>query len=382
MGVGLPLLLIDLRLLTLRFSLRTQSPLLRGIAPHLFALRIPDKETPVRDPVPQNSAPLGAGSAHADTCMFNETPQEECRHMQQKLDAAVAKNVQLQIELHTTQTNLHSAETKIVRLEAKLEHEKELSYHEASERLHPSAVKSLRVLEIIRLVSLFLGVLTFSLELPTDEIPSTATWISTHEQVQMLISDEDITKNLGDTCVADWTGRVLWLQIHGQQPGDVHNSLVEQIIAKSSAIKFDKRPDTRALREKFQQDNDIDPLQCELSGDRRAVQIMHIIPLELGSGLFHELLNAVQTRAASHWAVMGDQLHRYPHDPQNPIIGNAALLPKSADLIDSKAQGSINTAKNLGVAAASIHWVYDKNSGVLMSTTPPFGWTNKIYRTR
>jgi hypothetical protein len=90
---------------------------------------------------------------------------------------------------------------------------------EAPERLHPSAVKSLRVLEIIRLVSLFLGVLTFSLELPTAQIPSTATWISTHEQVQTLINDEDITKNLGDACVADWTGRVLWLRIHGQQPG-------------------------------------------------------------------------------------------------------------------------------------------------------------------
>ncbi|KAJ6523584.1 hypothetical protein B0H19DRAFT_649761 [Mycena capillaripes] len=148
------------------------------------------------------------------------------------------------------------------------------------------------------------------------------------------------------------------------------------MVERAATIEADKRPDTRTLQKKFEETYNLDPHTCELSGDTLAVQIMHLVPPELGSGVFYELLHAVQTRATSHWTIMGDILRKFPPNEAAPIIGNIALLPKNVNLVDEKAKGSINSAKNLGPGAASLHWVGDKHNGFSLSTTPPI-WLDR-----
>ncbi|KAJ7146097.1 hypothetical protein C8R44DRAFT_756563 [Mycena epipterygia] len=239
--------------------------------------------------------------------------------------------------------------------------------------IHPTAAKSLKVLDLVRLAGLFLGILSFPLEMPTDKMPPNVTWITTHLDVgNGDIDTEDATSTLGDSCVCDWANQVLWLRIRGKQ-ADSPRDQAEKIMLSVSAKDPEKRGDTRTLQRRFKNEFKRDFWRCEFSGDELATQVMHIIPVEMGTGVMSELLRVVRERADSYWTSLESELGAHPHDPAAPIIGNMAMLTKDVVLVQDKC---INSAKNLAVGACSIHDVNDKEHGILTSSLPPVWLVN------
>ncbi|KAJ7091134.1 hypothetical protein C8R44DRAFT_412804 [Mycena epipterygia] len=267
--------------------------------------------------------------------------------------------------------------------------------------LHPSAARLLKVIDVIRLASLFLGVLSFSPYLHTKEMPAEAAWMTVHEEVvptnnENPVSEENVTALVGETCVSQWVNRVLWLRLRGKQPGlcsaspgwcfkktnvpvsgTTIDDVARDIVARLSSTAPDLRADTWTLHDKFKATYRKDPLTCELSGDQLATEMMHIVPFELNSMVIYELLRAVKTRADKQWDVMPTELSEDARDHRSPIIGNVALLNSSLDLLDMGPSDAINAPRNLFVASSALHSINDKKHGLLLSTDPPI-WLDSV----
>ncbi|KAJ7287198.1 hypothetical protein C8J57DRAFT_1653104 [Mycena rebaudengoi] len=233
--------------------------------------------------------------------------------------------------------------------------------------IHPSAKKSLLVLDIVRLAGVCLGVLGLPPGMPTNRMPSTVTWITLHGMVEQTIQENDITQTLKSSHLEDWIDQTLWIHIRGKQPDTVED-LAERIVRSISIWDLEQRGSTNELKERFENDFGRSAKKCEFSGDLLATEIMHIMSVELGTGIFAELLRSVRTLADVYWDSMDDQLEAFPHDPNNPVIGNVAML--QADLVLKPAK-CINSAKNLVIGARSVHYINDIKLGIFSSTTPP-----------
>ncbi|KAF9043543.1 hypothetical protein BDZ89DRAFT_1059450, partial [Hymenopellis radicata] len=234
----------------------------------------------------------------------------------------------------------------------------------------PSFVaETLKILDVIRLAGLFFGIFSFPLGLETEKLPPLVTWISAHEDVAGVIQNEDITNTLKDVSVSEWKGRTIWLRFRGKEPEPPH-SVAERIIQSLMQAQRDKRPNLETLRKQFTNDFHKPADICEFSGDALAVELMHIIPFELGSSLIYGTLKAIQNRANTILAACESQLVSF--DTSEPIIGNLLLYNPSqwgAIFVDGPVR-TINQTANFLVGSAVVHKVADELHGVLFSTNP------------
>ncbi|KAJ6499713.1 hypothetical protein C8R47DRAFT_296644 [Mycena vitilis] len=228
------------------------------------------------------------------------------------------------------------------------------------DRINAYAATSLKVVDCLRFASLFLGVLSFG---SVKGLSQEATWVTAHEQVhddqkptKYRIEEENILEALDEQVVNSWVNRVIWLKVHGKQPRSL-TDLATAILSRTMATKSDRRQDLDVLRRLFKSAYDRNAEVCELSGDPLATQMMHLVPFELGSGLFYE------------GEILGEDLMN--HVPTKPIIGQAALINSTVGLCPTDATNAINSAKNLFVASAALHYIGDKKHGLLLSTVPP-----------
>ncbi|KAF8211950.1 hypothetical protein K438DRAFT_1220474 [Mycena galopus ATCC 62051] len=234
----------------------------------------------------------------------------------------------------------------------------------------PSFVsKTLKILDVIRLAGLFFGVFSFPLDLETEKLPPLVTWISIHEDVSGVIQNTDITETLKNVSVNEWKGRTIWLRFRGKEPESLH-SVAEGIIESLMQAKPDKRPNLETLRKQFTNDFDKPANICEFSGDALAVELMHIIPFELGSGLIYGILKAIRSRANTIWVACEPQLA--PFQTTEPIIGNVVLYNelKWGAILKGGPVRTINKTPNFLVGSAVVHKVADEHHGVLFSTSP------------
>ncbi|KAJ7204457.1 hypothetical protein GGX14DRAFT_460471 [Mycena pura] len=239
-------------------------------------------------------------------------------------------------------------------------------------RLPPFAASSFKIVDALRLTSLFLGVLSFPDEFPTTslEAHSNLTWVTAHEDTEDVVQAEDITKKLGGLSVGDWSGRILWVRIHGKQPASLR-SVFDKIFDTMVTTKEDVRPSDETLRKKISRDFEKELDRCEFTGDSLACQYMHVIPFELGSSVVYILLKAVESRANLIWDTFEESL-RTLYDTSSPTIGNVVLLNqrKWQHLITQDPTDTINIAANIIIGSVTIHYVSDQLSGLLLSTQP------------
>ncbi|KAJ7204449.1 hypothetical protein GGX14DRAFT_647065 [Mycena pura] len=243
-----------------------------------------------------------------------------------------------------------------------------------SHRLPPFAASSLQILDVLRLASLFLGVLSFPDEFPTTNLGaySNMTWVTAHQDTEGVVEEEDITKNLGGVSVRDWSGRILWVRINGKQPGmllflsDVDETLRRILSYSLPAIN---PISILQLRRKISRDFEKELDKCEFTGDRLGCEYMHVIPFELGSSVIYILLKAVESSANAIWGTFEESLRKL-YDTSSPTIGNVVLLNQEKWDTIQDPQGKINITQNFLIASSTIHYVGDKRSGLLLSTQP------------
>ncbi|KAJ6499707.1 hypothetical protein C8R47DRAFT_296616 [Mycena vitilis] len=241
------------------------------------------------------------------------------------------------------------------------------------DRINAYAATSLKVVDCLRFASLFLGVLSFG---SVKGLSQEATWVTAHEQVhddpnpsKYRIEEENILEELDEQVVNSWVNRVIWLKVHGKQPRSL-TDLATAILLRTMATKSDRRQDLDVLRRLFTSAYDRNAEVCELSGDPLATQMTHLVPFELGSGLFYEVLKVTKERVNQLWDSDGEILgeDRMNHVPTKPIIGQAALINSTVGLCPAEPTNVINSAKNLFVASAALHYVGDQKHGLLLST--------------
>jgi hypothetical protein len=88
----------------------------------------------------------------------------------------------------------------------------------AAENAIPKAsAQSLKVVELVRDASIFLGVLSFPPSIDLDKLPIDTTIITVHREVDGMISEADAMPTLGDTRLEQAGGTTLWLRVRGRQ---------------------------------------------------------------------------------------------------------------------------------------------------------------------
>ncbi|KAF7337609.1 hypothetical protein MSAN_02234200 [Mycena sanguinolenta] len=128
-------------------------------------------------------------------------------------------------------------------------------------RLNPEASVRLKLLDVIRLIGLLL--------------------------------------DLEEVVVKDWEGRAVFLEIHDNKKG-THKDLARVVTNLARQLPADARDKTDTLRKTFTETFDLPTDRCWLSGIqmRNAVglEMIHLIPFQLGSAVAFNLLNAVHQR--------------------------------------------------------------------------------------
>ncbi|KAJ7040274.1 hypothetical protein C8F04DRAFT_1083008 [Mycena alexandri] len=244
-------------------------------------------------------------------------------------------------------------------------------------RLHPAAASSLRIVDLIRLASLTLGVFSFD---PHMTMNSGATWATVHELVNSQLNPQCCFNTLGDKKVTEYMGKTLWISIKGQQ------HIGDRVLRQATLLGLDTRMSTSILQERFNKtySNGLspgDPKICEFTGDGMAVDIMHILPFEVGSSVFSAVAFAMEERASKIWPSVRDRIHESTHDPLHPIIGNIFLLNPRKPLIPRKnksqeaedgprGSGCINLPVNLFIGSKTLHSVDAELHGLLKSVIP------------
>ncbi|KAJ6520370.1 hypothetical protein C8R45DRAFT_954923 [Mycena sanguinolenta] len=231
------------------------------------------------------------------------------------------------------------------------------------------ASKTLKILDVVRLAGLFFGVFSFPLDLETEKLPPLVTWISVHEDVSGIIQNADIAKTLKNVSVNEWKGRTIWLRFRGKEPESLC-SVADGVIQSLMQAPRDKRSNLEMLRKKFTIDFHKPANICEFTGDALAVELMHVIPYELGSGLLYGTLKAIQSRANTIWDAYEHLLA--PLHTNEPVIGNVVLYnhEKWGTILSGGPVRTINNTSNFLVGSTVVHNVADKRHGVLFSTNP------------
>ncbi|KAJ6520253.1 hypothetical protein C8R45DRAFT_54256 [Mycena sanguinolenta] len=122
--------------------------------------------------------------------------------------------------------------------------------------------------------------------------------------------------------------------------------------------------------------------QCFISGiemeDSTGIEMMHVVPLEIGSAVVSRLMTLVHERCdAVHNAYRDLDDFNYVPDPENPIICDAKLFSSNAKWVGPPlTQRTINLAFNIRPVSAFLHRVNDLGSGLLISTKPKL-WLNR-----
>ncbi|KAJ7271109.1 hypothetical protein C8J57DRAFT_1468263, partial [Mycena rebaudengoi] len=245
----------------------------------------------------------------------------------------------------------------------------------AAENAIPKAsAQSLKVVELVRDASIFLGVLSFPPSIDLDKLPIDTTIITVHREVDGMISEADAMPTLGDTRLEQAGGTyplASW-------PLD---AILKRLLEDNRWGPLDKRPKTEALQVIFEKAHKKSARVCELSGETFSPVLMHLVPFELGSGVYTALLDAIQDQANRSWqdAHIAMMLNAAPHNPANPIIGNVAVIPPSTIRewanstvrrpLAHRDNGSINTPYNIQVGSASLHAASDDHNALLLGTT-------------
>jgi hypothetical protein len=96
----------------------------------------------------------------------------------------------------------------------------------AAKTILTSTASAWKILDVVRLAAICLGVLSFPSGFPLEKIPSGIPWISVHTTP----ADEfDRSSEWESENVDNWSGREIWLRIHG---GNSHSSMSRQVASR------------------------------------------------------------------------------------------------------------------------------------------------------